>query len=83
LYKLNDMAAKAIEKEMYDYFMQLNDAEKKSVVQMIKTFLQRRKKDDENIDVEAYNKEIDEAVARVEAGEFYTQEEVEKMSKEW
>ena len=35
------------------------------------------------ISIEQYNKEIDEAVARVEAGEFYTQEEVEQMSKEW
>ena len=35
------------------------------------------------MDIEQYNKEIDEAVARVEAGEFYTQEEVEQMSKEW
>lgn len=32
---------------------------------------------------EQYNKEIDEAVADVEKGEFYTQEEVEKMAKEW
>lgn len=77
------MAAKTIEKEMYDYFMQLNDAEKRSVVQMIKTFLRSRKKEKEPLDIEEYNKEIDEAVARVEAGEFYTQEEVEKMAKEW
>jgi predicted transcriptional regulator len=33
--------------------------------------------------LEDYNKEIDEAIARVEAGEFYTQEEVEKMAKDW
>jgi hypothetical protein len=76
------MSAKTIEKEMHDYFMQLNDAEKKSVVQMIKTFL-RGRKSEETINIEEYNKEIDDAVARVEAGEFYTQEEVEKMSKEW
>jgi predicted transcriptional regulator len=33
--------------------------------------------------IEQYNKEIDEAIAEVEKGEFYTQEEVEKMSKKW
>jgi predicted transcriptional regulator len=37
----------------------------------------------ERITLEDYNKEIDEAIARVEAGEFYTQEEVEKMAKDW
>jgi len=33
--------------------------------------------------IEQYNKEIDEAISEVEKGEFYTQEEVEKMSKKW
>jgi predicted transcriptional regulator len=33
--------------------------------------------------IEQYNKEIDQAIAEVERGEFYTQEEVEKMAKEW
>jgi len=30
-----------------------------------------------------YNKEMDEAEARIEAGEFYMQEEVEEMAKKW
>jgi len=34
-------------------------------------------------DLAAYNKELEEAVKRVDAGHFYTQGEVEKMSKEW
>ena len=33
--------------------------------------------------IEQYNKEIDQAIADVERGEFYTQDEVEKMAKEW
>jgi len=32
--------------------------------------------------VEQYNRELDEAEARVERGEFFTHEEVKKM-KEW
>jgi len=51
------METSAIDKEMYDYFMQLNEAEKKSVVQMIKTFLQSRK-EFERISIERYNKEL-------------------------
>jgi len=39
--------------------------------------------DKERINIEQYNIEIDEATARVEAGDFFTHEEVEEMSKEW
>jgi hypothetical protein len=49
---MNDMATKAIEQEMYNYFMQQNDAEKKSVVQMIKAFLKIRKSASERISIE-------------------------------
>ncbi len=37
----------------------------------------------ERISIEQYNKEIDASIAQIEKGEFYTQEEVEKMAKEW
>ena len=43
----------------------------------------RTKKITGRISVEQYNKEIDEAVTRVENGEFYTQDEVEKMMEKW
>ena len=75
--------AKAMEQELFQYFLQLDDAEKKSVLQMLKTFVKGREKKVPRISIEQYNKEIDEAIARVEAGEFYTHEEVEQMSKEW
>jgi len=37
----------------------------------------------QRISIEQYNKEIDEAVKRVENGEFYTQEEAEKIMNQW
>jgi hypothetical protein len=77
------MQAKGIEQEMNNYFMQLTLAEKKSVVQMIKTFLQRNNKDTEPVSLEEYNKDIDEAMAEVARGESYSHEEVVKMSKKW
>lgn len=36
-----------------------------------------------DINIEQYNKEIDEAVTRVEAGEFYIHDEVAQMAKNW
>jgi|GraSoi_2013_60cm_1033757.scaffolds.fasta_scaffold00863_8 hypothetical protein len=75
---------KALVQEMQSYFTQLDEAEQKSVILMLKTFLKGRTKQEIGpIDIEQYNKEIDEAIARVEAGEYYTQAEVEKMAKEW
>ena len=71
-----------IDQEMNNYFIQLNEAEKKSIIQMIKTFLQSRK-EAERITIEQYNKEIEEAEAEIERGESYTHEEVVKMSKQW
>jgi predicted transcriptional regulator len=72
--------AKTLERELLQYILQLDEAEKKSVLQMLKTFLKGRKKKLPRISIEQYNKEIDEAIAQVEAGEYYTHEEVERMA---
>lgn len=73
---------KALERELLQYILQLDEAEKKSVLQMLKTFLKGREKKVPRNSIEQYNKEIDEAIARVEAGEYYTPEEVERMAKD-
>lgn len=75
--------ASAIDQEMSNYFKQLNDAEKQSVVQMLKTFLKGRKNQTEYISVQQYNKEIDEAMERVNKGEFTTFEDLEKEMQSW
>jgi alkyl hydroperoxide reductase subunit AhpF len=75
--------AKALDRELFQYILQLDEAEKKSVLQMLTTFLKGREMTVSRISIEQYNKEIDEAIARVEAGEYYTQEEVERVAKEW
>ena len=75
--------AKALDQELIYYMFQLDEAEKKSVLQMLKTFVKEREKNTDRITIEQYNKEVDEAIARIESGEFFTHEEVEKMSKNW
>ena len=79
---MNTMAS-VLEKEIYNYFTQLNEAEKKSVVQMLKTFLKSRKETPGHISIEQYNKEIDEAMEEVKKGEVYSHDEVVKMAKGW
>ena len=75
--------ANALEQEWHNYFVQLNDVERKSVLLMLKTFLQRRNEDTDRISIEQYNKEIDEALAEVEAGSYITQDEMEKRAVKW
>ncbi len=72
-----------VDQELYKYFTQLNQAEKKSVLQMIKTFLKARKQPPALYTLEQYNKEIDEALAEVAAGQFISQEEMEKQAAKW
>lgn len=60
---------------------QVNDM---SLLQAIKHMLDYGlSKSEERISVEQYNKEIEEAEAAIDRGEYYTQEEVEKMAKKW
>ncbi|HEY2727934.1 MAG TPA: hypothetical protein VGI61_12215 [Parafilimonas sp.] len=74
------MKTTAIDEEMSNYIMQLSEAEKKSILQLIKTFLQSRK---HSLSIEEYNTEIEESEKEIEKGEFHTQEEVVKMSSQW
>ena len=73
----------SIHQEMLQYFMQLNETEKKSVLQLVKTFLQEKKRPGERITIEQYNIELKEAEARIEAGQFTTQEDLENEMKKW
>lgn len=75
--------ASAIDREMFAYFTQLSEAEKKSVVELLKTFMKGRKAQSEHISLEQYNKEIDEAMERVQKGEYTTFEDLEKEMRTW
>ena len=71
------------EKEWNSYFTQLNDLEKKSVLAMLKTFLQRSAQNEGRISIDQYNQEIDEAVNQASEGNCITQEEMEKKASKW
>jgi predicted transcriptional regulator len=72
------MATPSISKEMLNYFMQLNDAERKSVLEMVKTFLSSRKNEVKPQSLEEYNRELEQADAEIEAGNYVPHEEVMK-----
>ena len=80
--KLNTMA-NLLEQEWHSYFEQLNEQERKSVLLMLKTFLLGRHKNEGRISLEQYNVEVDEALAEAVAGNYITQEEMEKRATKW
>ena len=75
--------SKEIEKELFKYFNRLTEPEKKSVLQMLKTFVSGRKKKSTRISIEQYNKELEDAEAEFERGEYITHEELLKQMKKW
>ena len=60
--------------------MQVEDI---SLIQAIKAVLHYGLKNEGRISIEQYNRELEEAEARINRGNYFTQEEVEKMAKEW
>ena len=64
---------------------ELNKVEDETLLDAIKSILKYRAKvvQPKRISIEQYNKEVNEAIARVEKGEFYTQEEAEKIMDKW
>ncbi len=69
LYKLFFMAAQSLENDFVKYWSMLTDVEKESLLTVAKNYA-HLKQETRNIDIKQYNIEIDEAVARVEGGEY-------------
>jgi predicted transcriptional regulator len=68
--------AQVLDKELHKYWDLLDIPQKKSILGMIKSFLQPESPS--YITKEQYNKDIDAAMARIDAGEFIGNEEMLK-----
>lgn len=62
---------------------ELQQVEDMSLLRTIKAVLHYGLKNEGRISIEQYNRELEDAEARIEQGKFFTQEEVEKMAKGW
>jgi len=64
---------------------ELKTVKDETLIEAFKNMLKYRtkKNQSERISIEQYNKEIDEANTRIDNGEFYTQEEAEKIMDKW
>lgn len=74
--------ATVIENEMLGYFSKLNESEKKSVIQLLKTFIKGREHDS-TVSIEEYNQELLDAEAEFERGEYITHDQLSKSIKSW
>ncbi|MFN8284075.1 MAG: hypothetical protein U0U67_12725 [Chitinophagales bacterium] len=74
--------AQVIDKQIIEYLPLLGKEEKKNILGYIKSYVKIKDKQD-RISIKQYNKEIDEAMKRIDSGAYYTQEEVEKKMQQW
>lgn len=76
---------KTIDGQILESLPLLGEQEKRSLLSVIRSFLSLKEEEepaDEKF-LSTYNKELDEAMARIDQGEFYTQAEAEKIASKW
>jgi hypothetical protein len=67
-----------------NYVPILDSDERQSLPGVIKSFLKLKEAPKpQRLTIEQYNKELDEAVARIDAGRFVTHDEAEKQAASW
>ena len=75
------MAATTLDVEFKKYYSLLNTDQKKSMVKMLKAFVQADNSREETID--NYNADIEKAIAEYKKGEVMSHGAVLKMTKKW
>ena len=75
--------ASILDKELLQYFMRLDEPQKRSLLEMMKSFLKTGGESLTPVSIEQYNRELDEAMQRIEKGDFTSLEELEKEMRSW
>ena len=75
--------ASILDKELLQYFMRLDEPQKRSLLVMMKSFLKPSSESLAPVSIEQYNRELDEAMQRIEKGDFTSLEELEKEMRSW
>lgn len=77
------MAVSATDKELLKYVAQLDEVQKQSLLQLVKSFLKGSPEPETPISLAQYNQELEEAMQRVNRGEYTTLEDLEKEMQAW
>jgi vacuolar-type H+-ATPase subunit D/Vma8 len=76
------MTSAAIKKQVDNYLPLLSEKQQALILEMIKSFL-NVDKDAKRITRKQYNKEINEAVTRIEKGQFVSHKDAVKELSKW
>ena len=74
------MGALQLDNKFMEYWLRLTESQKESLLSVAKNFIDL-KEETGNISIEQYNKEIDEAMRRMDNNEFYTHQQAVEISK--
>jgi hypothetical protein len=77
------MAATSLSDEMIKTFVQLNKEEQKSVLQLVKIFLQGKENNLKPQKIEDYNQELKAALKAAKKGEVTSVKQLEEEMKLW
>ncbi len=80
---LKIMKKQALNQEFNFYYNKLTEGQKRSLLTMMKSFLERSEENLDRISVAQYNKELADAEKRIAQGEFITQESLREEAKKW
>ena len=83
VYIIHIMSATSVDAEIKKYLPFLGNDEKRSLLVVIKSFLNLRKDKLDDNSVEQYNKEIEEAMARIYAGIYVSHDDLENEMGTW
>ncbi len=77
--KMNVMDLQARKYEFIQKLFTVNE----TLFEQLENVLKKGAKEPQRISIEQYNKELDESIAEIERGEFYSHEEVGERIKQW
>ncbi len=85
VYLCNITKVMDIEADIKWISQELKSVKDPTLIKALKNMLKYRRNviQPNRISIEQYNEEVNKAIARVENGEFYTQEEAEKIMDKW
>lgn len=72
----------SLDSEFMKYWLKLSSMEKASLLSVAKHYVEL-KAETGHISIDQYNQEIDEAMNRMDKGEFVTHEQALKISQSW
>lgn len=77
------MTVKTIDLEIQKYLPLLGLKEKKTILEVIKSFVHLKEENVTRISIEQYNVEIDKAIQQIKSGNYISLEDLEKEIEKW